>query len=178
MQIISNEAAIDNVVHNGVAMDAVVVNGVIAWTREVTAFSSATSYDNSTLAVVRTNEVIDYTYVSSVSNVLTAHAQNGNNDNSAQQAIFAPTALALSLFRYALVTVRATNYANYGNGSASIQDTALFTNATTQQNVYQTVKIPLSSIGNIYVRAINGSSNPSYLTSTSIAVEKIVLTNS
>lgn len=179
MSINANSTGITNVNANGVAMSVVKVNGVTVWTREAAAFSSTTSYDGqSTLAVVRTNEVIDYTYASGVSNVLTAYSRNGSNDNSKQEVIFTPTALALSLFKYALVTVRATNYANYGNGSASIQGTALFTNATTQQNVYTTVKIPLSSIGNIYVRAINGSSNPSYLTSTSIAVEKIVLTNS
>lgn len=154
------------------------VNSTPVWTREVTAFSSTTYDDTSTGTVVRTNEVIDYTYASSISNVLIAHSQNGNNDNSAQEVIFTPTALTLSLFRYALVTVRASSYVNYGNCSASIQDTALFTNATTQQNVYQTVKIPLSSIGNIYVRAINESSEPTWLARACIAVESIVLTNS
>lgn len=165
---------------NGVAMTKVVVNGTTVWQSEPTVFSSTVTRDGTYNTLSRTGVSTDTQYVSSVSNVLNLTASNGTgNTKESSEVIFTPTALAKSSFAYALVTVKACSYANYGTCIAKAQDTTLINKgAGLQDTVTQTIKIPLSSIGTIYAYAKNDSSEPTYTAKTAIAVEKIVLTNS
>ena len=174
-----NGVNIDNVICNkegtNITINTVVVNGVTVWQRESTAFSSTTYIsENPYMEVARKDEVINNDYISSVSSVL--YVSTGDEAEKSE-VIFTPTARAKELFKYALVTVRAYAYISYGSAIAKIQNTTLFSTSTDGTTKYTTVKIPLSSIGNLYVYAKDNSSTSTYFTRTSIAVEKIVLTN-
>lgn len=159
--------------HNGVETYAAIAEDIIAFSATVSVGASAS----------RTNEVIDDTLIESVSGVLNATAGGTSTPPktaSSSAVIFTPTAKALKRYKYAIVTVKACVYANYGSGNATIQGQTVISKSGASQTgtASKTVKVSLGSIGNITAYSQNQSSNVSYLARAGIAVESIKLTNS